>query len=124
MPLPFFNRNQGNIRTAQAQIRVASALAEAQQNTVLTDVQLAYRQALESEAVARSLDPVFERDFASLTAEVAVAYARHDLSLLEYLDFMESYKNNALQQNQLRQRRLNAYNALELATGSRLRLFR
>ena len=45
------------------------------------------------------------------------SYAKRVLSVVEYLDFFESYKNNLVQLNTLRANRVRAFEQLNFAVG-------
>ena len=116
MAVPVFNRNQGNIQAARAQIAGATAVAEQQQLTVRAEVFQAYELARRSDALFQSTD----RDttpFARLMQGIERSYAKRVLSVVEYLDFYESYKNNLVQLNSLRAGRVRAFEQLNYAVG-------
>ena len=114
--VPIFNRNQGNIRAARAQIGQAQALLSQQQLVVRRDVHEAYQ-------VAQRADDLFQhtsRDttpFAKLIDNIEKSYAKRVIGIVEYLDFYEAYKNNVVQINTLRANRLRAFESINLAVG-------
>ncbi len=114
--VPIFNRNQGNIRAARAQIGQAQALLSQQQLVVRRDVHEAYQ-------VAQRADDLFQhtsRDttpFAKLIDNIEKSYAKRVIGIVEYLDFFEAYKNNVVQINALRANRLRAFESINLAVG-------
>ncbi|GAA3980608.1 TolC family protein [Hymenobacter antarcticus] len=114
--VPLFNRNQGNIQTARAQIAGSRALVDQQQLIVRGEVRQAYDHAARSDALFQSAD----RDttpFARLMVGIEQSYAKRLLSVVEYLDFFESYKNNLVQLNTLRANRVRAFEQLNFAVG-------
>ncbi|TGE21319.1 TolC family protein [Hymenobacter aquaticus] len=116
LAVPLFNRNQGNIRTARAQIEGSKALVEQQQLVVQTDVHQAYQ-------LARQADQLYQGsnrdtgDFDRLIGGIEQSYAKRNLTIVEFLDFYESYKNNLLQLNNLRASRVRAFEQLNFAVG-------
>ena len=119
MAVPVFNRNQGNIQAAKAQIAGATALAAQQQLTVRAEVFQAYELAQRSDALFQSTD----RDttpFARLMEGIEKSYAKRLISVVEYLDFYESYKNNLVQLNSLRAGRVRAFEQLNYTVGKPL----
>ncbi|GAB3291139.1 TolC family protein [Hymenobacter tenuis] len=114
--VPIFNRNQGNIRTAQHQIEISKAQLTQQQLMVQNEVQEAWRQARQTDQLSQSADG-HTTDFDRLMKGIDESYAKRNLSLVEYLDFYESYKNNLVQLNNLRASRLRAFEQLNLAIG-------
>ena len=94
--LPFFNRNQGNIRQARLQIEQSKAQLENQHNQVESDVATTYKMAVRLETLANSFDPKFKQDFTHLIQEVYKNYQQRNISMLDFLDFYDSYKTNTL----------------------------
>jgi cobalt-zinc-cadmium efflux system outer membrane protein len=114
--VPIFNRNQGNIAAVKAQIGQAQAQAAEQQLVVRRDVHEAYQ-------VAQRQDELYQhtsRDttpFSRLIDNIEQSYTKHLISIVEYLDFYEAYKNNVIQINTLRANRMRAFESVNLATG-------
>ncbi|HET9504971.1 MAG TPA: TolC family protein [Hymenobacter sp.] len=114
--VPIFNRNQGNISAAKAQIGQAQAEAAQQQLTVRRDVHEAYQ-------VAQRQDDLYQhtnRDttpFSKLIDNIEQGYTKRLISIVEYLDFYEAYKNNVLQLNTLRANRMRAFENVNLSVG-------
>ncbi len=118
MPLPFFNRNQGAIKQARIAVDASKTQLELQQDQVQSQLANSYQSATRLDRLANSFDPAFKGDFNHLIEEVAKNYQRRNISLLEFLDFYDSYKNNTLQINALQQDRLNALEQLNYVTGT------
>ena len=114
--VPIFNRNCGNIRTAQAQLAAAQTTLTQQQTQARTDVAAAYAQAAETDRLYQSAGPR-SGEFDKLMADIESSYARRSLSLLEFLDLYESYTQDQVQRNQLGANRLRAFESLNLAVG-------
>lgn len=114
--VPIFNRNQGNIQAARAQIAGSQALLDQQQQTVQRDVHQAYQLVQQNDALFQNTD----RDtspFTRLMVGIEQSYAKRLLSVVEYIDFYESYKNNLAQLNTLRANRVRAFEQLNFAVG-------
>ncbi|QNE38822.1 TolC family protein [Hymenobacter sp. NBH84] len=114
--VPIFNRNQGNIRTAQAQIEQSRAQRDQQLLTVRNDVQEAWRQAQQTDALYQTATRNIS-DFSRLIQGIEQSYAKRNITIVEFLDFYESYKNNIVQLNQLRAARLRAFESLNFSVG-------
>ncbi|HEX8425569.1 TolC family protein [Hymenobacter sp.] len=114
--VPIFNRNQGNIHTAQQQIEVSKAQLGQQQLVVQNDVQEAWRQARQTDQLYQSADRETS-DFDRLMKGIDESYAKRNLTVVEFLDFYESYKNNLVQLNNLRASRVRAFEQLNFAVG-------
>lgn len=114
--VPIFNRNQGNIQAAKAQVAGGKLLIDQQQLVVQSEVHQAYQLAARNDDLFQSTD----RDtapFARLMTGIEQSYAKRVLTVVEYLDFYESYKNNLVQLNTLRANRVRAFEQLNFAVG-------
>lgn len=115
--LPFFNRNQGNIKSAKISIEQGKTQLELQWMTVENDVQKAYTKMLTTHKMLQSFDPGFKSQFQQLMDGVTENFLKRNISLLDFTDFVESYKNNVLQLNQLQNDRMQAIEALNFSVG-------
>ena len=116
--LPLFNRNQGNIKSAKAAIENSSALQKSTEATVEGNVQAALQKAINADRMFRNIDPEFGRDFNRLQKEVLANYEKRNISILDFLDFYDSYKQNVLQANQVYFNRVNAFEEINFYTGT------
>ena len=115
--LPFFNRNQGNIKAARISIDQSKTQLELQRQTVENDVQKAYIKMLTTHKMLQSFDPGFKSEFQRLMDGVTENFLKRNISLIDFTDFVESYKNNVLQLNQLQNDRMQAIEAVNFSVG-------
>jgi cobalt-zinc-cadmium efflux system outer membrane protein len=116
-PLPFFNRNQGNIKNAKIQLEQSKVSYESGIEKVKNDVTTNYVIAQRSEKLLASFDPNFDADNRRLINEVTINFQKKNITMLEFLDFYNSYKQNVLQLNQLRYNKISALEQLNFSTG-------
>lgn len=116
--LPFFNRNQGAIKQAHIAVDQSKVQLQSQQDQVESDVATNYKGALRLEQLYNSFDPQFKDDFTHLIQEVFKNYEKRNISMLEFLDFYDSYKTNTLQLNSLQLNRIVSLEQLNYATGT------
>jgi cobalt-zinc-cadmium efflux system outer membrane protein len=116
--LPFFNRNQGNIKQARIAIDQSKVQFQSHQEQVESDVATNYKNALRLEKLYNSFDPNFKQSFNHLIQEVFINYEKRNISLLEFLDFYDSYKTNTLQMNTLQLNRVLSLEQLNYVTGT------
>lgn len=117
MDLPFFNKNKGNIKAAKISVDQSKVQADMQANVVENDVKKAYVKALNTDKLLQSVDPKFNTDFEKLLGGITDNFQKKNISLIEFTDFIESYKNNVLQYNSLRNDRMQALEQLNFAVG-------
>jgi cobalt-zinc-cadmium efflux system outer membrane protein len=117
IPLPLFNRNQGNIKNAEIQVDQSKVQYESGLDHVRSDVTTSYITALRAEKLLLSFDPGFDADIKHLIQQVTINYQKRNITMLEFLDFYDSYKQNVLQLNQLRFNKMSALEQLNFSTG-------
>jgi len=118
--LPFFNRNQGNIKSVKASIANTLALQRSTQATVDENVSRSLQKAYAQNKLYLSIDAKFSGDFQRLANEVLANYQKRNLGLLDFLDFYDSYKQNVLQVNSIKYNRIQAFEDLNFYTGTNL----
>jgi len=116
--LPFFNRNQGNIKQARIAIDQSKVQLQSQQDQLESDLATNYKGALRLEKLYNSFDPQFKQNFTQLIQEVFKNYEKRNIGLLEFLDFYDSYKTNTLQLNTLELNRVITLEQLNYVTGT------
>lgn len=95
-PLPFFNRNQGEIARAQRTISQATARSLALQSGIEAEVEKAYRQYAVSQRVLASIEGEMLSRARSVRETTEYSYRRGEASLLEFLDAQRAF-NEAMQ---------------------------
>ncbi len=118
--LPLFNRNQGNIKTADYQLQGSKRSLGQARVALHNDVILAYTQALKTETLYRHFDKQFVTSFTTLIRGVMEGYEKKTISLVEFMDFFDSYKENVVQFNALRNNRIQSYLKLNFSVATSL----
>ena len=116
--LPFFNRNQGNIKSARAQISNTEVTQRFTQATVDENVANSLQKAFAQQRLFQTIDPKFYADFDRLMHEMLTQYTKRNISILEFLDFYDSYKQNTLQLNTIQFNRISAFEDINYYTGT------
>ena len=116
--LPVFNRNQGNIKSAKAMIAVNEVSQKSTQATVDENIARSLQKAFAQQKLYQTIDPKFTGDFQRLMHEVLINYQKRNISLLDFLDFYDSYKQNTLQVNSIQYNRIQAFEDLNFYTGT------
>jgi outer membrane protein, heavy metal efflux system len=116
--LPFFNRNQGNIKSAKAMADYNTATQKSTQSTVDENVSRALQKAYTEDKLYQNIDPKFAGDFDNLTQQVLINYEKRNIGLLDFLDFYDSYKQNVLQANYTKYIRVQSFEDINFYTGT------
>lgn len=119
--LPFFNRNQGNIRSAKAQVKYAELVRDQKQTEVEKDVSTAVAKLQEAEREYRVSQQSFNKDFPTINTAVIENFNKGNISILEFLDFFENYNLAIRQLNQLEKQQRLAWEELEFVTGTSIK---
>lgn len=118
LPIPLFNRNQGEIKKARIAIDAGKLQVQQQNAQLENEVYNSYTSALRIENLYQGFDKNFNADFDKLIAEVVKNFKNRNISLIEFLDFYDSYKTSTLQMNTLKYERMNAKEEINFVTGS------
>jgi len=115
--LPFWNHNQGNIKISENKIEENKVLKNQKELEVKNDISKAYIQFVETDNLYKSSFQKFDRNYDNLFDGITSAYKNHSISLLEFIDYYETYKDSKKEYLQLQNSRLDAIESLNLATG-------
>jgi cobalt-zinc-cadmium efflux system outer membrane protein len=115
--LPFFNRNQGNIKASQMQIKMSEVTEQTQESTIQSAIRNAYQKAQSYNNLYLARDKQFDQDFQTIQQATLKNYENKNISLLDFLDFYNAYKQNVIQLNTLQLDRVNAFEAINFYTG-------
>ena len=97
IPLPLFNRNQGGIRQAEVSLQSAEADLDKTVNLVANEVEVAYRNLLQSRRLVEAYFGEVLEDARSTFAIVERAYERGGATILDLLDAART--SRTIQQN-------------------------
>ena len=120
MALPFFNRNQGNIKIAENQVDANRQYFSQTQIQLENEILQAYTKAKEDDRLFRKIDKKFQTNFEKLILGVLENYQKRNLTLIEFTDFLESYKNTVSQLNRVQNNRIQAFENLNFVVGKKV----
>lgn len=116
--LPFFNRNQGSIKSAKFMIDYNVASQKSTEATVEEQITRALQKTFDNDKLYKNIDPKFTKDFDRLLNEVLINYQKRNIGLLDFLDFYDSYKQNTLQINSIQYNRVQSFEDINFYTGT------
>lgn len=120
IPIPLFSRNQGEIKKAQVGITAADLHLKRQEALLENEVFNSYKTALRNEKLYAEIDPTFSTDFNTLISGLIKNFKARNISLIEFLDLYDAYKENTLQLNKVEFERMSSRAELNYVTGSNL----
>ena len=116
--IPIFNRNQGNIRQATINVTKSRKNLTKQELLIAKDVKIAYLKASDLNKQLIETDLTIQKSYDDLLGKMTEAYTKRNINIIEFSDFLESYRNSILQINQLKINRLVAFEELNYVTGT------
>jgi cobalt-zinc-cadmium efflux system outer membrane protein len=116
--LPFFNRNQGNIKSARIMVDNTVALQRSVEASVAENISNSLEIAFTQDSLFRSIDKTFAVDFERLADAELTNYEKRNIGLLEFLDFYDAFKQNVLQVNSIQYNRVQAFEDLNYYTAT------
>src|SRR5215472_3379663 len=119
VPLPIFNRNQGEIARAQYAITQAQELERATSDLVMTDVVNAYEGVRTNDQIVTLYRSGYLKEAEDSRDISEYAYKRGAASLLDFLDAERSYRATELAYRQALASYLTAVEQLREAVGTR-----
>ncbi len=120
MDLPVFNKNQGNIKSSEARIEANKKNLEQGQISLQSDVLRAFTKVQENDRLSKSIDNKFIGSFDTLIDGAVTSYQKRNISLIEFVDFVESYKNTIVELNSLKSNRIKSIEELNYVVGKKV----
>ncbi|TGK00978.1 TolC family protein [Leptospira semungkisensis] len=117
MPIPVFNRNQGNIRASETALASKKAELEEKLLSVKSEVRSALGIAKEKDRLLQEYKESFTKDYKNLSALMIENYKKKYLTILEFADFFESYSESTLKMIRLQSDRIEAVEVLNFTVG-------
>ncbi len=117
IPLPIANRNQGNIRNAKLLVTSDQEQVKATQVEVQSDVFISYQKLLEMQKIIGTQTSSSLADFKALLKGAKENFDKKNLSLLEFIDMFESYKDYVTQSYSIKNQRYSAFEELNFNVG-------
>ena len=96
LPLNIFNRNQGSIKSAQFSIKSQEATTNQVISSIQQEVIKAYSSLKYLQQVNNLQQLDFSKNYDSLFQNMLKSYRERQVSLLEFIDFMDAYKDTKL----------------------------
>ncbi len=119
MPLPFFDRNQGEIARTKFALTQAELTAKAAEDTVLTDVTNAYEATVSNQDVVKLYVSGYLKQAQDSRDISQYAYKGGAATLLDFLDAERSYRSTQLAYRQALAAYMLSLEQLRQATGTR-----
>lgn len=116
--LPVFNRNQGNIKSARLSVLQNTSREELARKQAETELFTCYARLEKAVNLYNTSNYELERDFETIIDGVNNNFRKRNISLLEFIDYYQAYKETCLQLYQTRKEVFLAMEELNTVTGS------
>lgn len=93
IPLPFWNRNQGNIKTSQYRLQEAEYNLKAKENEIISRINNNYAYYIQTVAEYRKATELYTDDFEKTVQGMITNFQKRNVSIIEFIDFFESYND-------------------------------
>ncbi|MFT4016091.1 MAG: TolC family protein [Agriterribacter sp.] len=117
VPLPLWNKNQGNIRSSQFKIKEAEYNVMALQNEIAADVQNAFLVYTETIAEYRKAYTLYNEDFEITVRGMTDNFQKGNVSIIEFIDFFEAYNDVLTELSRIKTQLVISGEQLNLLTG-------
>jgi cobalt-zinc-cadmium efflux system outer membrane protein len=91
IPLPLWNRNQGNIKASQFKLKEADYNLQAMQNEIMSSLQNHYASYLQTVSEYRKAIALYNEDFETTVKGMTNNFQKQNVSIVEFIDFFEAY---------------------------------
>jgi outer membrane protein, heavy metal efflux system len=116
--LPLFNRNQGNIKSARLIIDYNTTQSEFAKKNLEEQVFRGLQKAADADKLYKAIDPSFSVNFSKLAKEMMDQYMKRNVSLLDFLTFYDSYKQNIVELNTISFNKISSLENINFLTGT------
>jgi outer membrane protein, heavy metal efflux system len=96
LPLNLFNKNQGNIKSASFSIKQQEVQLHYQTDKIRNEVNTAFEKAKYYQGINNREQLTFSENYEQLFQNVLKSYQARQISLLDFTDFLDSYKDTKL----------------------------
>lgn len=93
IPLPFFNRNQGNIKATQFQLNENEYQLKALNMEIMTSLQSYYASYNLTVSEYQKASKLYNQDFEITIKGMTDNFQKRNVSIIEFVDFFESYND-------------------------------
>lgn len=120
IPLPFWNRNKGNIQSARYRLRQSEYDLGAMQIELMAGIQNYYALYMQTVAEYKKAVSLYNEDFETTTQGMVTNFQKRNVSIIEFIDFFESYYDAISELARIRTQLVTSAEHLNALTGTDL----
>ncbi|MEO6902010.1 MAG: TolC family protein [Bacteroidia bacterium] len=93
IPVPFWNRNQGNIKSSLFHLKEADYNLQAMENEILISLQNNYAFYSQTVSEYKKVTSLYNEDFEVTVNGMTSNFQKQNVSIIEFIDFFEAYND-------------------------------
>ncbi len=101
LPLPLWDRNQGNIKSTKFQVKQEEAMLQMADQKLQNDVMNAYQKLLYAIQLSSKTNSRFYKEYYQLQKNIVESYNNRQISMIEFLEYYKDYQD--VRERQLQQ---------------------
>ncbi len=117
IPLPLWNRNQGNIKSAQFRLRETGYNVQAMQNEIMSSLQNNYAFYSQTVSEYQKATMLYNQDFEITVKGMTDNFQKRNVSIVEFIDFFEAYNEVLTELTRIKTQLVISAEQLNLLTG-------
>lgn len=120
LPIPIFNKNKGNIAAAQYAYKQNNVVVQQVQSLVDKEVLGAWRKLVNATSMLNADNTSLSDNYETLMKNMVDSYRQRQVSLIEFIDFFDAYKDTRIKQWQQATNQRNAAAELNYSTNKNI----
>lgn len=120
IPVPVWNKNQGNIRSALIMKKQQEYSAEAFKSQLVSEIRNYHAQYVQSLEEYQKHKKMFNEDFDLTLAGITENFKKGNVSMLEFVDFFEAYNDALTEISKIKINLATSAEQLNLSTGKQI----
>ncbi len=117
VPLPLWNRNRGNIKTAQFRLKETNYQMQALQNEVNSEIQNSHAYYTQTVSEYQKATTLYNQDFEITVKGMTDNFQKRNISIVEFTDFFEAYSDALTELTRIKTQLVSSAEELNLLTG-------
>ena len=120
MPLPLWNRNQGNIKTSQFRIKEAEYNLQAVLTDISSSIQSAFALYTQTVSEYQKSKALYNQDFETTVKGMTENFQKRNVSIVEFIDFFEAYNGVLTELTRIKTQLITSGEQINLLTGKEI----
>ncbi len=120
IPLPLWNRNQGNIKTAKYKLQENGYQIQAMKYELNSEIQKAFSNYIHVVSEYQKAGSLYNEDFEITIKGMADNFQKRNVSIIEFIDFFESYNEVLTEIARIKIHLVSSAEELNLLTGKNM----